>query len=81
MSDGVANEISEIAASVFDVSPDVVRETADLERLESWDSLHQLNLMLALEESFGIELSPDDLGELRHLVTIEALVRRHRPGA
>ena len=36
--------------------------------------------MLALEESFGMQLSPDDLGALTHVDTIRELVEKQRSG-
>ena len=80
MSDDLTAEICEIAANVLDVSPATVREAGDLEQVENWDSLHQLNLMLALEETFGVQLSPDDLGLLTHVDTIRELVEKQRAG-
>lgn len=80
MTDDLTAEICEIAANVLDVSPETVRAAGDLEQVENWDSLHQLNLMLALEESFGVQLSPDDLGALSHVDTIRELVEKQRAG-
>jgi acyl carrier protein len=80
LSDDLTAEICEIAANVLDVPPAAVREAGDLEQVENWDSLHQLNLMLALEETYGIQLSPDDLGLLTHVDTIRELVEKQRAG-
>lgn len=43
---------------------DAEAEGATVESLESWDSLHHMNLIAALEDEFGIEFEPDDVIEI-----------------
>lgn len=45
-----------------DISPDVSREN-----LAAWDSLKHMNLMLALEDEFGIEFSDTEIVGLNTL--------------
>lgn len=39
-------------------------EQVSTENTESWDSLNHLNLILAMEEEFGVDIPPDDFPEL-----------------
>lgn len=35
--------------------------------VESWDSVHHLNLVLALEEKFSLQLSPEEIEQMKTL--------------
>ncbi len=61
----------------------VFRETLDLGQadlppnlkmgeIEPWDSFAHINLVLALENSFGIEFSSDEIGELTSVPKLQA---------
>ena len=41
-----------------------------------WDSMGQVNLIMALEEEFGIYIEPDDFGTLKSVAAILALLER-----
>lgn len=44
---------------------------ARFETVEEWDSLHHLELMIALEQRFGVTLSTDDMTRLTSIDAIE----------
>ena len=74
MSDERAERIRQIAADVFGEPVDALGDDTAPGALESWDSLAQLNLMLALEDEFAIELSPDDIERMGSLGAVIELV-------
>lgn len=41
-----------------------------------WDSMGQVNLIMALEESFGIYIEPEDFETLKSVEAILALLQR-----
>jgi acyl carrier protein len=41
-----------------------------------WDSMGQVNLIMALEDEFGIYIEPDDFGTLKSVAAILALLER-----
>lgn len=48
---------------------DILKIEADFEKINTnntakWDSLTHLNLVLALEEEFGIEITPEEIEQL-----------------
>ena len=49
---------------VFGVEENVLNSSFAKENVESWDSVHQLNIIALLEESFDIMLDPEDIMEL-----------------
>lgn len=49
---------------VFGVEKSVLNETFAKENVDSWDSVHQLNIIAILEETFDIMFDPEDIMEL-----------------
>ena len=39
-------------------------ETADMDSVEAWDSLASVNLLVAVEEEFGLTIPPDEYDHL-----------------
>lgn len=69
-------EIATIFAEVFHHSGPLTRATSP-EDIRRWDSLQHLALVRALEKTFSIRLSMDEMMEIRSVGAIEALLRRH----
>lgn len=67
-------------AAIFE---DVFQHTDPLTRATSpddvarWDSLQHIALVRSLEEAFGIQLSMDEMMEIRSVGDIENVLRRH----
>ena len=51
-------------SSKFGVSIDDIDDNTSPDTLESWDSLKHMNLIIALEEEFSVELSDKDIVEM-----------------
>ena len=49
---------------VFAVEPSVFNENFNKDKVEEWDSVHQLNIVALLEESFDIMFEPEDIMDL-----------------
>jgi acyl carrier protein len=62
---------------------DVLQHVGPLHRTTSprevprWDSLQHIALVSALERTFGVTLSMDEMMEMRSVGAIEAVLRRH----
>ena len=61
---------------VFDVDPSSVSKASSPETIENWDSLRQMNLIVALEDEFEIQFDDDDLEILVNFELIEKLVNQ-----
>ena len=48
--------------------------------IESWDSLQQLNLILALEQSFGLEFEPEDMEQMTSIEKILVMIDSKQQG-
>lgn len=65
-------DIQEIMADVFGVDIEEITIDSSPDTIESWDSLRLLNLVLALEQEFDIELPSD---QLQHLMSVEKILQ------
>lgn len=60
-----------IAADIFQVTPKRINRQSSPDTIESWDSLQHLNLILELEQRFGLEFEPEDM---ERMTSIEAIL-------
>jgi acyl carrier protein len=70
----VLSRVQRIMADVFSMPVERVTLESSSETIDSWDSLQHLNLMLALEQEFGLELLPEEIERLVSVHDIAALV-------
>jgi len=70
------DRLYQTVGTTFGVSPGELREDTSPETVPAWDSLNHLTLVMALETEFGIELTADDVLEMRDLSTIRHVLRR-----
>ena len=50
-----------IFAEVFGVEDAIITDDFSKETIDGWDSVHQLNIIALLEETFDILLDPEDI--------------------
>lgn len=60
-----------VMSAILQVSPDAIHENCSREDLDAWDSVQHLNLMLAVEDEFGVSL---DVDALQSLTSVPKLV-------
>lgn len=60
----IAPTISEVFCNLFSLGPEAVHDKLSQDDVDNWDSLQHLNLVMALEEEFGIEISPEESTEM-----------------
>ena len=70
----VSSKIRQIMSIVFEVPLEAITDDASSDSIESWDSIRHLNLILALEEEFGITIPDEEVGNLVNYKLIELIV-------
>ena len=75
MNEQVLSRVCEIASDVLqsDVAPESSPET-----IESWDSVQHLSLVLALEEEYGFQFSPEEMDQAKTVGGLARLVSAKR---
>lgn len=74
MNGEIWNEVRGIAADIFQVDPQALSAASSPDQVEKWDSVQHLNLVLALEDKYGIVFEPDEMEQMRNLGDIASLV-------
>lgn len=57
-------KVKKIMASVFNLDENEIGNDASPETIEVWDSLKHMNLILAIEEEFDIQLEDDEIVDM-----------------
>jgi acyl carrier protein len=67
-------ELRGIAADIFQVGPNRISRQSSPDTIESWDSLQHLNLILALEQRFGLEFEPEEMERMNSIDAILSII-------
>ena len=67
MNSAVLDQIRTMASDLFGVPADRISASSSPETLENWDSVQHLNLVLAVEEKFGLQLSPEEVERMKSI--------------
>jgi acyl carrier protein len=72
----MSDRLAAVIAATLDIPADAVTDDLAFNGVKSWDSMNHINLMLALEEAYGITIPDDDLVELSSVGLIRAYLQR-----
>ncbi len=67
MSAAVFDQIRTMASDLFGVPAERITADSSPQTLEAWDSIQHLNLVLALEEKFSVQLSPEEIEQMTNI--------------
>ena len=70
-------KLKELLAKIFSVDASTITDNTTPDTLENWDSLRHMNLVVALEEEFGVELSDDQVVEILSYQLIKIVLQEH----
>jgi len=73
------DQVRRIVADVFGVPVTGVTADSSPQTIEAWDSMGHLNLILALEQSFGVQFSPEEIGAMTTVREIGVILARTVP--
>ena len=80
MSDQILERVRGIASDVLQVAPGSLSAESSPQTVESWDSVQHLNLVLALEEQFGVQFEPDEMDAMKSIGAIAGLLAKKNGG-
>lgn len=67
--------LADAVASVFAVPPGILTSATGPDQIEAWDSLGHLQLIMEIEQRFGIRFHIDEIPKLTSLAAIEEALR------
>lgn len=71
-------QMRSLLSRVLGIDPGTLPHEPTPELVEQWDSLHHMELMVALEEELGIEIDPELAPALVSLTALVELAERTR---
>lgn len=74
MSTPLFENVRRIVSDVFEVPEEQVHAGSSPDNVANWDSIHHLNMVLALEQEFGVQFTPEEIEQLLSVELIAALV-------
>ena len=74
MNAAIYEKVRSIAADMLQVKIATLKADSSPETVDTWDSVHHLNLVLALEQSFGFEFSPEEMDQMKTIGQIAGIV-------
>ena len=66
--------LKQVIATVLGVPVTAIGPDASQDTLKSWTSLKHMNLVLALEESFGVQIPDEDAAEITSYALIKVVL-------
>jgi acyl carrier protein len=78
MNQPVFDRVLGIAADVLQLDSATLTADSSPETIEAWDSVQNLNLVLALEEAFGFEFAPEEMDQMKTIGGIANVVAGKR---
>jgi acyl carrier protein len=76
MNDNIENRIKNVVGAALSVPIDDINENSSADNIGNWDSLKQINLVLALEEEFQIEFSDDEIMNMNQYSKIANAIKK-----
>ena len=72
----IMTKLNEIFCDVFDDEDIVLTNETTADDIEDWDSLEQINLLVAIEKQFNIKFRLADVADLENVGAMADLVER-----
>jgi acyl carrier protein len=74
-------QVRDIASDIFGIKADKITAHSSPQTIENWDSMQHLNLVLAIEEKFGVQFEPEDIEEMKNIGAVTAVVEKLQSAA
>lgn len=71
----VEDRVRQVVADVLGLPVDRIGLETSHQDVDGWDSLNVINMMMAIESEFAVELDADDAGRLVSVAAIVDVVR------
>jgi acyl carrier protein len=69
-------QVRNVASDIFGIPADQITTESSPETIENWDSMQHLNLVLAIEEKFGVQFDPEDIEQMNNVGAVATLVEK-----
>ena len=66
----VPSPLRELLADILEISPEEVTPDTGMKTVDSWDSFRHLQVILAVEEEYGVQFDPQRIPSLTTMAMI-----------
>lgn len=73
--ENIKSKILDVMSIVFGIKRQELPENPAPNLIETWDSLNHMNLIVAMEEEFGLEFTDDEMVDFLDFNTIESIIK------
>ena len=73
----MSDYISQIVAGVLKITPEDVTDDTAMTNTEAWDSLKHMEIIIALEKNFELELTFDEIVQMLSVGAIRRILITH----
>ena len=72
----ILKDLEVIFQDIFDDEDIVLTEATNSDDIEDWDSLEQINLLVAIEKKYAIKFKLDDVAKLANVGDMVSLIEK-----
>lgn len=69
--------MEKLISEVFGIDASTVRDELDFESIDTWDSLSHMQLITVLEDTYRIQLTGDQIADMRSVGAVRSVIRAH----
>ena len=69
--ENIDERIKDVMSGVFGIDADALNEESSQDNVEGWDSIKHLDLIVSLEEEFGVSIPIEEVGNLTNFKYIK----------
>jgi acyl carrier protein len=69
------NRIKNVMAAVFNYPNEQIQDDTSSDSIDKWDSVGHMNLIVGLEEEFGIIIEDDEISEMLNFALIKEILK------
>jgi acyl carrier protein len=64
-----------VIATVLEIEPTDIDDNSSMDTIEAWDSIKHMDLILSLEEEFGVSVPDEEAGDLTSYALIKLVMK------
>jgi acyl carrier protein len=72
--------LKNVMATVLGIAADSINDETSMDTVEAWDSIKHMNLVLAIEEEFGVSIPDEDAANITSYPLIRLVLSEQLKG-
>ncbi|MCQ2512467.1 MAG: acyl carrier protein [Lachnospiraceae bacterium] len=75
MDEQINNRLNGVFQEVFDDEDLFIDDDTNADSIDDWDSMEHINLVVAVEEEFGMKFSMDEIAEMQNVGDMVEIIK------